>query len=232
MFKVSMLFRALFAAAMPMYAFDPKDPADVAILDEAIEKALEPVKAHNKKLLGELKTAKKATEIDPAAHAELETERDTLATQLSDAQKALKAANTATETATKALEGEQGYNRGLLVDNGLLSALTEAGVKNPAHLKAAAAMLKSSAAIEVKVDGATQARSAMVGDKALGAYVKEWSLSDEGKAFVTAPSNGGGGALGGTGGTGGASGTGNLAGTATERAAAILTRFPNLAPKT
>lgn len=236
MFKVSKLFSFLFAAAMPMYAFDPKDAADVAIMDEKIAEAVAALDAKNKQLLGENRKLKKGAEVDPAEIERLETERDGLAAQLADANKALKAATTAAETAQRALEGETGFNRGLLIDNGLNAALIEAGVKDPTFLKAAAHMIKGSSAIEVKVDGAN--RSAMVGDKALAAFVKEWSQSDEGKAFVAAPGNGGGGAPGG--GQGGQGGQqtqqvkANLGGTPAERTAAIAAQLAamNLTPAT
>lgn len=232
MFKVSKLFSILFAAAMPLYVFDPKDAADVALLDERIAEALEPLQAHNKKLLGELKTAKKGATIDPADFTALEAERDGLAAKLKDADKALKVATTAAEQTAEALKGEQGFNHGLLVDNGLMTALAEAGVKNPAHLKAAAALLKQAGGIEVKVDGAT--RKAMIGDKPLSDAVKAWSQSDEGKAFVQAPANGGGGAPGGS--TGGGAPlkptAGNIGGNKAERTAAIASMYPELANQT
>ncbi len=235
MFKVSRLFSFLFAAALPMYAFDPKDPADAKILkdaiDEAVDAAVEPLKTHNKTLLGELKKAKKGAEIDPAEFTALEAERDALALKVKDGEKALKTATTQAETAQAALDSEQGYNRGLLVDNGLMAALAEAGVKDPTFAKAAAALIKGSSKIEVVVDGA--ARTAKVGDKALGAFVKEWSQSDEGKTFVTAPGNGGGGAPGGAGGAAGGAPkavTANLGGTPAERTAAIATQLATMNP--
>lgn len=216
-------------------AFDPKDPADVELLETKIAEAVDALATKNKQLLSEVKKAKAGAAIDPAEFAALEAERDGLTTQLKDAQKALKAATTAAEQATAALESEAGFNRGLLVDNGVNAALLEAGVKDPVLLKAAAALLKGSAKIEVKVDGAT--RVAMVGDKALAAHIKEWSQGDEGKTFVAAPGNGGGGAPG-----AGAPGTGggqtavkaNMSGTPAERQAAIAAQLGamNLTPAT
>lgn len=214
----------LFACA-PAYAFDPNDPADAKVLEDAVKAATDALAAKNKQLLGELKTAKKGQEIDPAAYAALEQERDTLTGQLDEANKSLKAAQKAVADTTKALEGEQGFTQRLLVDNGLMAALGEAGVKNPVHLKAAAALIRSSAKVEVKVDG--DARTAVVGDKSLGEFVKAWAASDDGKAFVTAPVNSGGNASGGGGG-GGGGGAGNLGGKPAERVDAIKARFPEL----
>lgn len=189
----STLIAGLFAAAAPAYAFDPNDPADVALLDERIAAAVDPLKAHNKKLLGELKVAKKGAEIDPAEVERLETELATVTQQLADATKAAKTAATAAEKAAADLAGERGFNERLLVDNGLNAALLEAGVQNPAHLKGAAALIRGNK-VEVTIEG--ENRVAKIGGKPLADFVKEWSQSDDGKAYVSAPGNGGGGAKG------------------------------------
>ncbi len=194
MFKVSNLFQMLFAAAMPMYAFDPKDPADIAIVQGMIDEAVGPLVTKNKELLAEVKKAKKGAEVDPAAHEALETENAALKDQLTAANKATKTATTAAETAEKALKTEQGFTSKLLVSDGLNAALLANGVTNPVHLKAAAAMIREAGGIEVKAEG--DARAATIGGKTLAEFVKGWSLSDDGKAFVTAPSNGGGGGAG------------------------------------
>ena len=52
--------------------------------------------------------------------------------------------------------------------------------------------------MQVIADG--ENRGAKVGDKALTDFVSEWAQSDEGKHFVTAPANSGGGAGAGKGG--------------------------------
>jgi hypothetical protein len=179
------------------------------------------VTANNKKLVGELRAAKKGAEVDPAEFERLENELSTVQGQLADANKALKTANATAEKATKELDAERGYTSSLLVDGGLTSALTEAGVKNPAHLKAAAALLKTTAKVEVTT-GEGGARTAMVDGKPLADFVKGWAAGDDGKAFVAAPGNSGGGAAGG--GTGGAP-KGNPNGTPTERAQYYADKF-------
>lgn len=189
----SSLIASLFAAAAPAYAFDPNDPADVALLDERIAAAVAPLNAHNKKLLGELKTAKKGAEIDPAEVERLETELATVTQQLADATKAAKTAATAAEKSAADLASERGFNERLLVDNGLNAALLEAGVQNPAHLKGAAALIRGNK-VEVLIEG--ENRVAKIGGKPLADFVKEWSQSDDGKAYVSAPGNGGGNAPG------------------------------------
>lgn len=179
--------------------FDPKDPDTIAALEAAVTEATNKLDAKNKQLLDELKKARKNAEIDPEDFAKLERERDEMQTKLSDADKVRKAAEKAAADATKALQGESAFTQRLLIDNGLNAALLEAGVKNPVHLKAVTAMMRGS--VEIKVEG--DARKAVVGDKELTAYIKEWSASDEGKQFVAAPSNTGGGSPGSQGGGGG-----------------------------
>lgn len=191
--KLPKLLRLLFAAALPMYAFDPEDPADQKILEDAIAAANAKVDAKNKELLAKLKKAQAGAEIDPADHQALEQERDELVAKLGEANKLLKTTTKAAEDAAKALGDEKGFTEKLLADNGLNEALLAAGVKNPAHLKGAAALLRSGVKIEVGTDGA---RVAKIGDKSLADAVKEWSATDDGKAYVSAPQNGGGGGSG------------------------------------
>lgn len=219
----SLLTRYMGAMGMMLYAFDPKDPEDKKLLDDAVAAATEALAKKNRELLEEKKKLQKETGIKPEDMERLETELETVKGQLAEAQKAVKTATKQAEDAAKALEGESSYTRGLLVDQGLTAALMEAGVKNPVHLKAAAALLKTGNSIEVKVDGAN--RTATVGDKPLAEFVKAWSQSDEGKAFVSAPGNSGSGA---GGGSGGGTPAGNLGGTPAERAAAFKAQFPEL----
>jgi DNA repair exonuclease SbcCD ATPase subunit len=139
-------------------------------------------------LLAELKTARKNAENSIDADKlqdkieSLETERDTLLKQQKENTKAL-------ETATKLLESESGFTSKLLLDNGLTDALVKAGIA-PQFLPAAKSLLSTQAKIIAEGD----TRKAVIGDKELSAFVKEWTASDEGKHFVQAPTNGGGGA--------------------------------------
>lgn len=201
---LSFLMRSLFAPAMPLYAFDPNDPADVAALDAAVDKATAALKAKNAELVAEVRAAKRKGGDDHSAELErVEAERDKLQQDLADASKAAKLAQKAADDATKALQSEQAATSRLLVDNGLLAALGEAGVKDPIQVKAAMAILKTSGAkFDIKADG--DLRTAMVGDKPLADHVKGWAAGDEGKHFVAAPGNTGGGAAGGAPGAGGA----------------------------
>lgn len=156
-----------------------------------IDAALEPVLAKNKELLAEVKVFKakaRGNDIDPEKYAELQTRAEELQGQLD---KATKAAKSETEKLTKALTEKEGALHNLLIDGGLTEALVKAGVK-PELMPAAKAMLKGKAAI--KADGGNY--SALMGDKALPDAVKEWAAGDEGKHFVSAQANSGGGASG------------------------------------
>lgn len=173
-------------------------PEVKAAIAAAVEEATAGQQQKNTQLLAELKAARKGQAIDPAEVEKLEAKIDSLTGELTTAQKAVKEATKAAEANAKALQAETGFTQKLLIDNGLVGELTKHGVTNAAHLKAAQAMLRQG--VQIVADGET--RVAKVGDKALSDYVKEWAASDEGKHFVAAPNNSGGGANGG-GGSGG-----------------------------
>lgn len=176
-----------------------KADLDKAVKDavaEAVEEATGGLKSKNQQLMDELKAAKKGKAVDPAELERLEAERDELQTKLSAADRTVKDAVKAKETAEKALQAESGFTHKLLVENGLREQLAAQGVTNAVHQKAAMAMLAGQ--VQIAADGDT--RVAKVGDKVLADFVKEWSAGDEGKHFVSAPSNSGGGASGGKGG--------------------------------
>lgn len=180
--------------------FDINDPDTKAAFDEAIEKATAPLVAKNRELLTEVKKAKKGAEVDPADLERVENELEQTRAQLADANKQLKVANTTAEKTAKELAAEQANTAKLLINDGLTQALTAAGVTDAKLIKAAAAMIRDEFKPVVAVDGET--RAAMVGDKKLGDFIKEWALGDDGKSFVAAPVNAGGGATGGKGGSG------------------------------
>ena len=181
-------------------AFDANDKETKAALakavKDAVDEAVTGLQAKNTELLGKLKKAQKDATIDPADHAALQAELDDTESKLATALKEAKAATKAADDAKKALEGESKVAHNLLVDNGLSAALLENGVKKASYLKAAKAMLAGQ--VVLTADG--DKRIAKVGDKTLAEFVKEWAASDEGKAFVDAAVNSGGGADGGAGG--------------------------------
>lgn len=206
MFKTkSSLFYIAFAwltaymgrAGLILYAgdIDLNAPEIKEAIKAAVEEATAPLATKRDELLAEVRKLKQGKQVSPEDHAALESERDELREQLNKANKDLKAANTNAEKATKALADEQGFTTKLLADNGLSDALVKAGVNNPAHLKAVKALLQSQVQIVTEGDQ----RVAKVGDKSLADYVGEWAKSDEGKNFVSAAANSGGGAQGGNG---------------------------------
>lgn len=172
-----------------------------ALMSAKVEEETSGLKAKNNELLGKLKKSKETTD-------GLQSQFDELREAI-DAKEAEAAAKdgdiekirsqmtakheTAMEAVQKQLAAEQAVNRKLLVDNGLTSALTEAGVKTE-YLPAVRALIQSSTDIElVDLDGQ---RSAQIGGENLKDYVTAWAQTDQGKAFVAAPDNSGGGANG------------------------------------
>lgn len=160
---------------------------------EAVAEATEGLKAKNTELIGKLKKAQQGQQIDPADLQAVEAERDQLKTELANANKALKKANTDLEAANKRADEIDGAYAGSLKDGALTEALTKAGVTSPALLKAAKALHGS--ALQVVTDE-SGARVVKAGDKALADFITEWAGSDEGKHFVAAPDTNGGGSHG------------------------------------
>ena len=165
-----------------------------AKISEAIEAATGGLVKKNQELLTELKEARKGRAIDPAELDKLQAKIDALEADLGTAHKTKKEQEKALKLAQDALASESGFTQKLLLDNGLTEALVKAGVATP-MLPAVKAMLGSQA--KVIVDG--DARKAVIGDKDLTEFVSAWATTDEGKHFIAAPANGGGGASGGAG---------------------------------
>lgn len=171
---------------------DIDSPEGKAAIKAAVEEATNGLIKKRDELLNEVKTLRKNSEIKPEDYQALKDENDALNDKLAETGKALKLAQSDTEKATKALQAESAAVSKMLIDNGLTEAMTAAGVK-PELAKAAKALFASQATI--KADGET--RAAVIGDKSLSDFVSEWSKTDEGKHFVSAPENSGGGANGG-----------------------------------
>lgn len=163
-------------------------------ISEAVEAATGGLVKKNQELLTELKEARKGRTIDPVELDKLQAKIDALEADLGTAQKTKKEQEKALKLAQDALASESGFTQKLLLDNGLTEALVKAGVATP-MLPAVKAMLGSQA--KVIVDG--DARKAVIGDKDLTEFVSAWATTDEGKHFIAAPANGGGGASGGAG---------------------------------
>ena len=189
---------------------------------EKLKADIEVLANKNRELLGELRTAKakaKGSEIDPAEHANLQ---NTVAELQEKLDKATKNAAKEIETLTKSLTEKDGALQSYLIDNGLSEAMLKVGVR-PEFMGAAKAMLKS--ATTIKADNGQY--HALMGDKPLADAVAEWAASDEGKHFVAAPANSGGGAPGSSNG-GSRTPKGNLGGDRVQRVDALRARFPEL----
>lgn len=180
-------------------AYDPKDPADKKILDDAVAAALADaeekheadiagLKANNKRLKDQLT---KASQGDANAEeiTRLENELATSQAKLKTAEKDLAKVTKERDETAKSLEAETGFTQKLLVDNGLTEELVKANVAKQ-FIPAAKALLAGQ--VTLKVEGET--RVAMVGDKKLSDFVGEWAKGEDGKHYVAAPGNSGSGA--------------------------------------
>lgn len=171
-----------------------------ADVDAAIAEAKKGLEAKRDELLTEVKNLKaelrKTQDINPADLQAAEERAEKAEAALKEAQGQVKALTTERDKAVKALESETGFTQKLLIQDGLKSALLANGVKDEDFIDALSTKFAGSASVVVEGD----VRKAMIGDKAVGDYVKEWAASDAGKKFVSAPDNSGGGATGGKGG--------------------------------
>ena len=163
-----------------------------AKIKEAVEEATIGLAKKNQELLGELKDARKGRSIDPAELDKLQEKIDSLELDLSNANKSSKEKDKALKLAQDTLVSESGFTHKLLLDNGLTDALVKSGVAAQ-FLPAVKAMLGTQA--KIIADG--DARKAVIGDKDLTDFISSWVTSDEGKHYISAPANGGGGASGG-----------------------------------
>ncbi len=201
-------------------AIDINDPEIKDAIKHAVEEATRPLLDKRDELLNEVKQLRKGKQVSPEDLEKLEQERDSYKEQLAKYEKDLKKANESVLNIQKQLESESNFTQRLLVENGLTDALTKVGVTNPAFLKA----VKSTLASQVQLIAEGDTRVAKVGDKPLADFVTEWAKSEEGKYFVSAPANSGGGSGGGS--TGGSSQTkGKIDGSLKERAEYFASRF-------
>lgn len=192
-------------------AYDPNDPADVAIvnglistavaaentrLTEEHEAEIEGLRNKNTELLGKLRKARTEGGDGSAAEVErLENELSDVQGKLRKAESDLRTANrdlaTVTserDTANNDLTAEREISRNEFVNNRLTAELAAVNVGQ--HFLED---LTPSMARQVTVRDVNGERQAFVGDKALGDHIKEWAGTDKAKHYITAPANGGGG---------------------------------------
>lgn len=170
------------------------DADDIAAqIAAAVDEAVAGLKASNKTLQAELRAAKaKGKDVDHDEVERLRSQVEDLTEQVATAGKEVKTLTTRAEKAEAAAAAETAAVSKLVVENGLMAALSAAGVTDADFAASAAAMIRAGNKIELTTDG--DARVATVNGKPLADHVKEWSASDSGKKFVSAPNNGGGGA--------------------------------------
>lgn len=151
------------------------------------------LKAKNAELLAEIRALKAkvraADGVTVEALTRVEQERDELAAQVTRLTGEVKAAKDAAAQAAKALETEREATTKATLDRELLAGLASVGATHAVHQKAAAALLRSGLSL---VDG-----KPVLNGKPLAEALKEWAGGEEGKHFVAAPVNSGGGAPGG-----------------------------------
>lgn len=162
---------------------DRNDPEVIALIEDVTEA----LSAKNKELVAELRTARakaRGSEIDPEEHARLQTQVEELTGKL---EKVTKDSTKQVEKLTQDLADKDSALTQHLIDGGLSAALAKANVA-PHFMDAAKAMLRGQAALK---DGV-----AVIGDKPLADHVTDWAGTDQGKHFVLAPHNSGGGGTG------------------------------------
>lgn len=174
-------------------------------LDAAIEKETEGLKAKRDELLESNRKLKdeqrKTNERLQALEESAEEAERVKAEKDGDVKTAVEQAEKKwqkeLEKRDEALKQKDSHLQKLLVDNGLTEALTQAGVA-PQYMKAAKALLKTEGNIEISEDDGTPV--AKLDGKPLSEAVSEWSQGDDGKHYVAAAPNSGGGAQGANGG--------------------------------
>ena len=175
---------------------DVNDPEFKAALKAAIDEATAPLIAKRDELLGELKKARKNSEISPEDYQKLSDQVDELQGKLTEVTKTNKTLTADADKYKKMYESESANTAKNLIESSLTNALVDAKV-DPKFMKAVKALIGKDAKVEANGDE----RVAKIGDKALGDYIKEWASSEEAAHYIAAPANsGGGGAGGGVGG--------------------------------
>lgn len=152
---------------------------------EALEESNKGLKSD----LVKLKVKAKGADIDPEEYANLQNQVVELSSKLENDGKLSKKE---LERLSGLVKEKDGALTTYLLDANLTDSLAKSKVK-PELMDAAKALLKMQATIKAE-NGNYQA---VIGDKALSDFVKEWATSETGKHFVAAENNSGGGATGG-----------------------------------
>lgn len=179
---------------------------------DGVATELEKVLAKKNELLDEVKTERRKRQELEAKFAEIEAEKQRIADQQKEAEakaagmyeeymknkEAALRAELSEAIAAKDKEANEWKSRYVDKEKNIVlnSALEDVNVSQP--LKKAAALLISSSMIVEEIDGQVLISCVNDGVKMpVKEYVKMWAETSEGKAFVAAPANGGGGGFGG-----------------------------------
>jgi len=173
---------------------------EVEVTAAEFERQMEAMRNKNRELLDELKAAKTSLRekdgIKPEDFAKLEQVNAELVAKLAETTGLLKKTTKERDDSIAIAQVELTANHKLLVDNGLTEALTKAGIRKEL-LPAARALLKEQGIISVESEGDVRRAVAKLTDGKLlplEEYVsKHFAVSDEGKAFIPADGNSGGG---------------------------------------
>lgn len=185
---------------------------------EELKKGNEALANKNKELLGEMKKTKAKTEgVDVEKFFQISDELETLKAEYA---KVTKLSKLETDKLMKSLSDKDTALQKYLIDNGLTTAFTTAGVTDPLKLDLVISKFRGMA--QVREDNGEL--KAFVGDKSLNDAVTEY-LGGVGKDLVTPPSSFGGGAGGGQGGGQKFDGTIPLDGSKSDRLNAIKQKF-------
>ena len=166
-------------------------------IKEAVKEATEGLANKNQELLNELKPLKAKKDVDLDEFKRLQDVEHDLDTKRAEAKgdfeklkEKLEAKHKkAIESLTGDLDSEKAVTHRLLVDNGLNDALVKANVA-PHFIPAVKAMMKG----DVDIESNGTERSAVVKGIKLSDHITEWAQTDEGKHYIKAPDNSGGGA--------------------------------------
>lgn len=157
---------------------------------EELKKSNEVLLSDKKKILDEKKKLQAKTEgVDVEKYFSMSDELETLRAEHA---KVTKLSKLEIEKLMKSLSDKDSALQKYLIDNGLMSAFTSAGVTDPLKLDLAISKFKTMA--QVKEDNGEL--KAFIGDKALNDAVNEW-IGGAGKDLVTPAQAYGGGASGG-----------------------------------
>ena len=203
-----------------------------AVIASAVEEATKPLVSKRDELLGKLKKAnderteaQKIADEAAAEKARIEEEAVLKSGDIDKIKQQLETKHTKEmQDRDASIADKDAKLHKLLVDNALSNELTKAGIA-PQYMDAVKALIKSNNKSEItEVDGNSVA---LIDGKSINEFVSEFSQGEQGKHYVAAPNNGGGGANG-SNGSGKATGAGNMGGDKSERVAAINSKYPEL----